>query len=295
MAIPKFLQDLAIISKLGDNPGSDNNLTTSGLRAKFDEAGIAIQSYINNTLIPALSSIANPENGLAMKADIAMGGHKVTGLGEPVAEGDAVPLGYANENFAPAGYGLGGAKRIAAADLDSTTAPGFYDIAETMTVNNITANYWYMIVSAYGSGAAHCSQELRPVGIAKCRLERTKNTGTWGDWGCDNPPLVLGVEYRTTKRYNDKPVYIKAINFGALPATASKNVGYYSAAPGATATSVRVLLSDGCVLTSGYNKDMSLSTVYGIWVDNTKYNVRIVTEADFSSVTAIAIVEYTKD
>lgn len=60
MAIPKFLQDLAIISKLGDNPGSDNNLTTSGLRAKFDEAGLAIQKYINDTLIPAISTIKSP-------------------------------------------------------------------------------------------------------------------------------------------------------------------------------------------------------------------------------------------
>ena len=38
MKIPEFLDDLNIISKLGDNPGADNGLTAEGLKAKFDEA-----------------------------------------------------------------------------------------------------------------------------------------------------------------------------------------------------------------------------------------------------------------
>ncbi len=32
-----------------------------------------------------------------------------------------------------------------------------------------------------------------------------------------NPPMVIGVEYRTTERYNGKPVYVKAIATGAMP------------------------------------------------------------------------------
>ncbi len=32
-----------------------------------------------------------------------------------------------------------------------------------------------------------------------------------------NPPMVIGVEYRTTERYNGKPVYWKLVDFGALP------------------------------------------------------------------------------
>ncbi len=39
-----------------------------------------------------------------------------------------------------------------------------------------------------------------------------------------NPPMELGVEYRTTKRYNGKPVYTKLIDFGAL-SNYSVNVG----------------------------------------------------------------------
>ena len=36
--------------------------------------------------------------------------------------------------------------------------------------------------------------------------------------------MQLGVEYRTTERYLGKPVYVKVVNFGALPANNSKVV-----------------------------------------------------------------------
>lgn len=50
-----------------------------------------------------------------------------------------------------------------------------------------------------------------------CRIEREKTTDEgWLPWEFVNPPLVLGVEYRTTERFLGKPVYVKAINFGAV-------------------------------------------------------------------------------
>ena len=39
-----------------------------------------------------------------------------------------------------------------------------------------------------------------------------------------NPPMQLGVEYRTTERYLGKPVYVKAVNLGALPNATIKTV-----------------------------------------------------------------------
>ena len=32
-----------------------------------------------------------------------------------------------------------------------------------------------------------------------------------------NPPMILGNEYRTTERWNGKPVYVMALDFGPLP------------------------------------------------------------------------------
>ena len=38
--------------------------------------------------------------------------------------------------------------------------------------------------------------------------------GVWTPWEYVNPPMQLGVEYRTVEQYNSKPVYAKAISFG---------------------------------------------------------------------------------
>lgn len=52
-------------------------------------------------------------------------------------------------------------------------------------------------------------------GVYHASKKRLLN-GTWLPWEYDNPPLALGVEYRTTERFLGKPVYVKAINFGAV-------------------------------------------------------------------------------
>lgn len=253
MAIPKFLEDLLIISKLGDNPGADNGLSSSGLRGKFDEAGVKIQKYINDTLIPSLS-----------------------------------------DQFAPAGYGLGDAVKKDWSEVDNLTDPGWYYFSDPngIQIGVDTFNYIYMRVDSYGSTAA--AQTLYPVAVANPELVRIKRAGEWNEWEWKNPRMFPGVEYRTTKRWNGKVVYTKAVDYGALPNGAVKNVLYCAA--GATAClGVRLLLSDGCTFTSGYNRDLGFSTSLGAYVDNTLYNVRVYTDGDFSSLTAIAAVEYTKD
>ncbi len=83
----KLLDDLNIISKLGDNPGTDNNLASAGLKAKFDEAALAIQVFINNlvdglntelgdngpiyTAVTNANSAANTANSAAENANRA--------------------------------------------------------------------------------------------------------------------------------------------------------------------------------------------------------------------------------
>ena len=39
-----------------------------------------------------------------------------------------------------------------------------------------------------------------------------------------NPPMLIGKEYRTTERHLGKPVYVKLVNFGALPNATTKDV-----------------------------------------------------------------------
>lgn len=45
-----------------------------------------------------------------------------------------------------------------------------------------------------------------------------------------NPPMVLGVEYRTTERWNGKAVYTKLVNYGGMPAQTTWAVAHGCAA-----------------------------------------------------------------
>lgn len=54
MALTEFTNDLSIIQKLDDEPNDVGGLTSAELKAKFDEAGLTIQTWINETFIPAL-------------------------------------------------------------------------------------------------------------------------------------------------------------------------------------------------------------------------------------------------
>lgn len=60
MAIPAFEHDMEIIQKLSDYPNDSEGLTAEELKAKFDEAGIALSAYINESLIPALIAANMP-------------------------------------------------------------------------------------------------------------------------------------------------------------------------------------------------------------------------------------------
>lgn len=54
MALPTFTEDMDIIQALGDRPNTDDGLTPTQLKAKFDLAGNKIKTFLNSTLIPRL-------------------------------------------------------------------------------------------------------------------------------------------------------------------------------------------------------------------------------------------------
>lgn len=60
--IPKMTDDLKIIQALSDLPNSEDELTAQELKAKFDEAGLTIQNYINKILIQAIVAAQIPFN-----------------------------------------------------------------------------------------------------------------------------------------------------------------------------------------------------------------------------------------
>lgn len=137
-----------------------------------------------------------------------------------------------NIEAAQSGYGLGGdAKPLTAADdVNTIGASGWYSWVSTSVPTNAIAvtSLTIMRVDAYNSGVkvqtlygATDGVEfiMQPI-VARRMIYGSKI----GAWEYVNPPLALGVEYRTTERYLGKPVYVKVVNFGALPANNSKVV-----------------------------------------------------------------------
>lgn len=56
MNIPNLTKDLAVIQKLSDLPNTADGLSAAALKAKFDEAALAIQNWINEEFLPALKA-----------------------------------------------------------------------------------------------------------------------------------------------------------------------------------------------------------------------------------------------
>ena len=60
--ITNFLKDMDIIAALDDQPNDVGGLTAAELKAKFDEGGKAIQSFLNDTLIPEVVGLDATES-----------------------------------------------------------------------------------------------------------------------------------------------------------------------------------------------------------------------------------------
>ena len=60
----------------------------------------------------------------------------------------------------------------------------------------------------------------------KLRYPSSSSPAVWMPFEWENPPMKIGVEYRTSERYNSKPVYAKAISFGQAPNATYKDVSH---------------------------------------------------------------------
>lgn len=105
-----------------------------------------------------------------------------------------------------------------------------------------------------------------------------------------NPPMLLGVEYRTTERCMGKPVYVKLVNFGAIPTSGTtksvehgiSNVGFVIHVFGTT--------SAGFSIPYGSNTDR----IY-MGANTTHINIEnAVSSFDASAYSAYVIIKYTK-
>lgn len=90
--------------------------------------------------------------------------------------------------------------------VDQCRITGFYRYAViNSTICDVNLNYGSLTVYTVYTG--ECIQELRPL-ITNYLMRRWCGAdGVWSEWEIDNPPMEPGKEYRTTERWEGKPVY----------------------------------------------------------------------------------------
>jgi len=129
---------------------------------------------------------------------------------------------------APSGFGLGGAPDYIY-NCNTAIDCGFY---KWDTADNAPFSYAAMLVIARHKNDCCVQVAFRHDGgsmVIATRRAYYGNTGSmyWEPWEYINPPMEVGVEYRTTERYQDKPVYVKLVLFGLLPDNGGKDVLFY--------------------------------------------------------------------
>ena len=202
-----------------------------------------------------------------------------------------------NIGTAPDGFGLGGSAALLtpADNLDALMKSGWFqydrDNPPQGTLPTALTPWASLIrVSAAGNTCVQEAYDPTDSGFHGTVLRRTiYGVGTGAKiypWEWVNPFMQLGVEYRTTERYNGQPVYCKLVNFGALP-NATQKVVKHNIPNVSSVISVYGSAQDQAIGVGAFG-----AQVTGINADNT--NVAIWTSADLSNYSAYVAIKYTK-
>ena len=197
-----------------------------------------------------------------------------------------------------------------AGDIGFKAKGGFVpiEIPEFTDFNTLTKPNLYYARYTYVPGYVNCpisvqttfSLEVISLGrdgqllqrITRCSAEATVYerqyySSAWHEWECINPPMEVGVEYRTTERYLGKVVYTKVVNFGTLPNTAYKFVEH-----GAKATQVIRCVGQ---ISDGNSIPFHFSTTNWVEIYAGPQYVVILTGNDKTNRSAYAQMWYIKD
>ena len=226
----KWAQMLGMIGDLSHLTTEDRSTLVAAINEIAGYKGMELDDDQINEVIEYYFAKHPPTIGdMAMTGDLDMGSHRVKNVADPKEDGDAVPLKYAEDHFAPAGYGYGGvipdpieiesddALKAALdgllADMPNFSARQIRVMHSGPQVVNGTAGMGRM-GTLYGSLYKHSNNYavMRVSGYAGANFQLVK-LETWCEVEWLNPPMVLGVEYRTTERSNGQVVYAKRIEY----------------------------------------------------------------------------------
>lgn len=143
------------------------------------------------------------------------------------AKGGADPITPESIGAAPGGFGLG-KTWITAPENDANQIPG---TGWFIAYQNTPTDAWWIIHAVCNNDVlyqfAYANEAASGVlmGTVAQRTQKGANYD-WSPWEYVNPPLKLGIEYRTTARYLGKPVYTKVVDCGNLLDGTTKEVAH---------------------------------------------------------------------
>ena len=232
---------------------------------------VADTSVLEFTITPSLDTVS------AEELQEAVSNHNTD-------ESSHTDIRSALSNKAPAGFGLGGVTPVAeGTDLDDLVNTGWYYVTAS-TIHRpdyLSVSCICMVMSrnANPQTIQIVYDVASPYGVAR----RVNTNGVWSPWEYVNPPLQIGVEYRTVERYLGKPIYVKALSLGALPNNGQKLVNH------------GVENMDYCLSLTGtaanYNI-LGFNGVESVFCGITAISVE--TNSDQTSREGIAVIRYTK-
>ena len=165
-------------------------------------------------------TITNPLTGQPAQVDQL--DHTAQQIDDAIAR--ALPGGAIDtdlQNKAPAGFGLGEShgQALSNVSLNSLINNGWYFLYRNNTdgPDNVNISDAILFVSSARSDLTKVQRlTLGTQGMQGYELRRVYNNSSWLPWEWVNPPMKVGVEYRTTERYLGKPVYVQTKEISAL-------------------------------------------------------------------------------
>lgn len=204
--------------------------------------------------------------------------------GELTLDEDAVAPAPDKPPYAPEGYGLGEESGQLVTDCNAAVLSGWYQLDEYC--ENAPDDAGHLMRVSACAGCVY--QEVFTDGGT---VTRWCKSGAWGEWEWINPPMVAGVEYRTTERCGGKPVYTKLVSVEALPNTTLGIV------PHGIENMARIIDLHGTAWrgSSVVFLPMSAGALETAWnIGATETNIFIVTNADRTDWAGEVIMKYTK-
>lgn len=176
---------------------------------------------VNALIIEAGNNIELSQSGSTTRLSVPTDAAPTEDSTKPVQSGG---VAAALSNKAPAGFGLGTSNPRHIDDANNALESGWYYLDAATLNGPESAEYSnVMLVLTRNSNPQTVQVSFNVTDLA-FELRRVCTNGVWSPWEWVNPPMQLGVEYRTTERYNSKPVYVKTVDLGRLPDRSNKSV-----------------------------------------------------------------------